>query len=138
MQAVPRPEGRPYPSRSRLIGLARRFQHPLACEVRSYSEGAAGTALLSDTYMTHPNLTHHGGATGVTGSCHRLQLAADHALLVDCGLFQGKDAEPSTTPVGASPARERAAVAPIHNAQGNAPLKRSQYGTTMRHAGHRP
>jgi hypothetical protein len=51
--------------------------------------------------MTYPNITHHGGATGVTGSCHRLQLAADRALLVDCGLFQGKDAEPSTTPVGA-------------------------------------
>ncbi|MFO8004803.1 MBL fold metallo-hydrolase, partial [Thioalkalivibrio sp.] len=43
--------------------------------------------------MTYPNLTHHGGATGVTGSCHRLQLAADRALLVDCGLFQGQDAE---------------------------------------------
>ena len=43
--------------------------------------------------MTYPTLTHHGGATGVTGSCHRLQLAADRALLVDCGLFQGQDAE---------------------------------------------
>ena len=60
--------------------------------------------------MTHPTLTHHGGATGVTGSCHRLQLAPDRALLVDCGLFQGQDAEPSP-PVGASPARERAAGA---------------------------
>jgi metallo-beta-lactamase family protein len=60
--------------------------------------------------MTNPTLTHHGGATGVTGSCHRLQLAADRALLVDCGLFQGKDAEPSP-PVGAGPARERAAGA---------------------------
>jgi hypothetical protein len=57
--------------------------------------------------MTHPTLTHHGGATGVTGSCHRLQLAPDRALLVDCGLFQGQDAEP----VGACPARERAAGA---------------------------
>jgi metallo-beta-lactamase family protein len=43
--------------------------------------------------MTYPNLSHHGGAQGVTGSCHRLQLAADRALLVDCGLFQGQDAE---------------------------------------------
>ena len=43
--------------------------------------------------MTYPNITHHGGAKGVTGSCHRLQLAADRALLVDCGLFQGQDAE---------------------------------------------
>ena len=37
-------------------------------------------------------ITHHGGARGVTGSCHRLQLDADHALLVDCGLFQGEEA----------------------------------------------
>ncbi|WP_319941418.1 MBL fold metallo-hydrolase [Halomonas jincaotanensis] len=41
----------------------------------------------------YPTITHHGGAEGVTGSCHRLQLAADRALLVDCGLFQGEDAQ---------------------------------------------
>ena len=40
-----------------------------------------------------PLISHHGGARGVTGSCHRLQIAADRALLVDCGLFQGEDAE---------------------------------------------
>ena len=57
--------------------------------------------------MPYPTLTHHGGATGVTGSGHRLQLVADRALRVDCGLFQGQDAEP----VGAGPARERAAGA---------------------------
>ena len=39
-----------------------------------------------------PVISHHGGATGVTGSCHRLQIAPDRALLVDCGLFQGEDA----------------------------------------------
>ena len=38
------------------------------------------------------SITHHGGAQGVTGSCHRLQFDADHALLVDCGLFQGEEA----------------------------------------------
>ena len=38
-----------------------------------------------------PDITHHGGARGVTGSCHRLQLDAGHALLVDCGLFQGEE-----------------------------------------------
>ncbi|MGQ4880004.1 MBL fold metallo-hydrolase RNA specificity domain-containing protein [Billgrantia sp. LNSP4103-1] len=38
-------------------------------------------------------ILHHGAATGVTGSCHRLQIAPDRALLVDCGLFQGQDAE---------------------------------------------
>ncbi|MCE9662547.1 MBL fold metallo-hydrolase [Halomonas sp. M5N1S17] len=41
----------------------------------------------------YPQILHHGGAAGVTGSCHRLQLAADRALLIDCGLFQGQDAD---------------------------------------------
>ncbi|SDO10861.1 metallo-beta-lactamase family protein [Halomonas shengliensis] len=40
-----------------------------------------------------PRLSHHGGAGGVTGSCHRLQISDDRALLVDCGLFQGQDAD---------------------------------------------
>ncbi|MFW3616939.1 MBL fold metallo-hydrolase RNA specificity domain-containing protein [Billgrantia antri] len=39
------------------------------------------------------NIVHHGGGAGVTGSCHRLQIAPDRALLVDCGIFQGQDAE---------------------------------------------
>lgn len=38
------------------------------------------------------NIVHHGGATGVTGSCHRLQISEDRSLLIDCGLFQGEDA----------------------------------------------
>ncbi|SFU95455.1 MBL fold metallo-hydrolase RNA specificity domain-containing protein [Halomonas korlensis] len=46
---------------------------------------------------TYPHITHHGGAEGVTGSCHRLQLAEDRALLVDCGLFQGEDADRTQT-----------------------------------------
>lgn len=37
-------------------------------------------------------ILHHGAAGGVTGSCHRLQLDDEYALLVDCGLFQGDDA----------------------------------------------
>ncbi len=41
--------------------------------------------------MDHAIITHHGGADSVTGSCHRLQIATDRALLVDCGLFQGED-----------------------------------------------
>lgn len=40
-----------------------------------------------------PQILHHGGASGVTGSCHRLQISDDRALLVDCGLFQGQDAD---------------------------------------------
>ncbi|MFQ3787571.1 MBL fold metallo-hydrolase RNA specificity domain-containing protein [Halomonas sp. A29] len=39
------------------------------------------------------NISHHGGGAGVTGSCHRLQIAPDRALLIDCGIFQGQDAE---------------------------------------------
>ena len=38
------------------------------------------------------NIIHHGGATGVTGSCHQLILNSEHSLLIDCGLFQGEDA----------------------------------------------
>lgn len=37
-------------------------------------------------------IIHHGGATGVTGSCHQLILNQKESLLVDCGLFQGEDA----------------------------------------------
>ncbi|MDT8878322.1 MBL fold metallo-hydrolase [Halomonas saccharevitans] len=40
-----------------------------------------------------PRIVHHGAAEGVTGSCHRLQVGDDRALLVDCGLFQGQDAD---------------------------------------------
>ena len=36
-------------------------------------------------------LEHHGGTSGVTGSCHRLRIAPDRSVLVDCGLFQGAD-----------------------------------------------
>ncbi|MBZ5486442.1 MBL fold metallo-hydrolase [Halomonas aquamarina] len=38
------------------------------------------------------DIIHHGGATGVTGSCHQLILNTAHSLLIDCGLFQGEDA----------------------------------------------
>lgn len=44
------------------------------------------------------NILHHGGATGVTGSCHELSSGsgAERAgLLVDCGLFQGPEAKSS-------------------------------------------
>lgn len=39
------------------------------------------------------NIIHHGGKRGVTGSCHELVIARDASLLIDCGLFQGSDAE---------------------------------------------
>ncbi len=40
-----------------------------------------------------PEFIHYGGAEGVTGSCHRLQVDAEHGLLVDCGLFQGTEVQ---------------------------------------------
>ena len=40
-----------------------------------------------------PEIRHHGGASGVTGSCHHLIASSEHSLLVDCGLFQGEDAQ---------------------------------------------
>lgn len=41
--------------------------------------------------MSFPQILHHGAVAGVTGSCHQLQMDAEHALLVDCGLFQGAE-----------------------------------------------
>lgn len=34
-------------------------------------------------------VVHHGGKASVTGSCHELR-ADGQALLIDCGLFQGR------------------------------------------------
>jgi metallo-beta-lactamase family protein len=36
-------------------------------------------------------ILHHGAVTGVTGSCHQLQIDFENSLLVDCGLFQGAE-----------------------------------------------
>ena len=49
--------------------------------------------------MNHP-LTHLGGETCVTGSCHYLQLQGIH-ILIDCGITQGSDpaTDPSAWPV---------------------------------------
>lgn len=41
--------------------------------------------------MVFPRITHHGSATGVTGSCHELHADAANSYLIDCGLFQGGD-----------------------------------------------
>ena len=43
--------------------------------------------------MAFPFITHHGATQGVTGSCHRLHLDAQRSVLIDCGLFQGRDAD---------------------------------------------
>lgn len=42
--------------------------------------------------MTEPNLTFHGAAKGVTGSCFRLATEAGD-ILIDCGMFQGAKSE---------------------------------------------
>jgi metallo-beta-lactamase family protein len=44
--------------------------------------------------VRYPSIVHHGAVTGVTGSCHQLQMDAEHSLLIDCGLFQGAETSP--------------------------------------------
>jgi len=38
-------------------------------------------------------IQHHGAVNGVTGSCHQLHIDKDNSILIDCGLFQGNEAE---------------------------------------------
>ncbi|MGM0543983.1 MAG: MBL fold metallo-hydrolase RNA specificity domain-containing protein [Pseudomonadota bacterium] len=45
-----------------------------------------------DAQGAWPEIRHHGGAGGVTGSFHQLMASSEYSLLVDCGLFQGEDA----------------------------------------------
>ena len=40
-----------------------------------------------------PNIQFHGATSGVTGSCHELRVAENAAILIDCGLFQGDEAQ---------------------------------------------
>ena len=37
------------------------------------------------------DIVHHGAVDGVTGSCHQLNINAQSAVLIDCGLFQGAE-----------------------------------------------
>jgi metallo-beta-lactamase family protein len=39
------------------------------------------------------HVIHHGADQGVTGSCHQLIVAPNRSFLIDCGLFQGRDAK---------------------------------------------
>jgi len=36
-------------------------------------------------------IQHHGAVNGVTGSCHQLHIDDSNSILIDCGLFQGKE-----------------------------------------------
>ena len=40
---------------------------------------------------TQPTITHHGGASGVTSSCHQLHINDNASILIDYGLYQGED-----------------------------------------------
>ena len=40
-------------------------------------------------------IKHHGATQGVTGSCHELVVSEQSSILIDCGLFQGKEARGS-------------------------------------------
>lgn len=55
-------------------------------EDRSVTDGP-----VIDPTAAYPLIAHHGAVTGVTGSCHRLQIDSSTAVLIDCGLFQGDD-----------------------------------------------
>jgi metallo-beta-lactamase family protein len=44
-------------------------------------------------------IIHHGGAKGVTGSCHELWIDDEHSVLIDCGLFQGNDVSQTRTEI---------------------------------------
>lgn len=38
-------------------------------------------------------VVHHGAHEGVTGSCHQLFFEPNKSILVDCGMFQGRDSK---------------------------------------------
>ena len=48
--------------------------------------------------MPYLSIEHHGAEDGVTGSCHQLRIDENLSVLVDCGLFQGDEADPSQHP----------------------------------------
>lgn len=46
--------------------------------------------------MPDISIEHHGARDGVTGSCHQLHFDESNSLLIDCGLFQGAEADNGT------------------------------------------
>ncbi|MCG9659166.1 MBL fold metallo-hydrolase RNA specificity domain-containing protein [Vibrio mediterranei] len=60
--------------------------------------------LTDDVYVIH-----HGGKNTVTGSCHELKIG-NHSLLIDCGMFQGRDARDNTLDINFSLRAVRALV----------------------------
>lgn len=45
--------------------------------------------------LSYPLILHHGAVSGVTGSCHELQINQANSVLIDCGLFQGAETSPN-------------------------------------------
>jgi metallo-beta-lactamase family protein len=41
-----------------------------------------------------PYVLHHGAVSGVTGSAHEWVIGEQASVLIDCGLFQGRDQGP--------------------------------------------
>lgn len=64
----------------------------------------------------NPTIHHHGGATTVTGSCHRWHRAGYGSVLIDCGGFQGRDAQAPEAQAGlaALPVEDLRAVVLTH------------------------
>ncbi|ASI89234.1 MBL fold metallo-hydrolase RNA specificity domain-containing protein [Vibrio mediterranei] len=60
--------------------------------------------ITDDVYVIH-----HGGKSTVTGSCHELKIG-NHSLLIDCGMFQGRDARDNTLDINFSLRAVRALV----------------------------
>jgi len=63
-----------------------------------HNPGGCDLEIAPSVKSPAPLIRHHGGASGVTGSCHRLEVInpqslAEHHVLVDCGIFQGQDAD---------------------------------------------
>ncbi|MFB9867348.1 MBL fold metallo-hydrolase [Vreelandella sulfidaeris] len=48
---------------------------------------------MNNSECSLSTIIHRGGANGVTGSCHQLVVNSECSLLIDCGLFQGEDAQ---------------------------------------------
>jgi len=47
-----------------------------------------------------PHILHHGAVSGVTGSAHEWVVSDSASVLIDCGLFQGRDTGPGGASAG--------------------------------------
>ena len=54
----------------------------------------------SGPYGPFPYVLHHGAVSGVTGSAHEWVISEQASVLIDCGLFQGRDKGPGGAGAG--------------------------------------